>query len=95
MTKKTKPHKPRVVRQKQGTYTRVKEDKTKYNRKRLNTEENEMQKLAQDYKEKLSMEELKERLEDEFIKDVDFHVSDSPTKGTVAVVYFYEDKHDG
>ena len=70
MTKKTKPHKPRVVRQKQGTYTRVKEDKTKYNRKRLNTEE-------------------------EFMEDVDFHVSDSPTKGTVAVVYFYEDKHDG
>ena len=54
-----------------------------------------MQKLAQDYKEKLSMEELKERLEDEFMEDVDFRVSDSPTKGTVAVVYFYEDKHDG
>ena len=54
-----------------------------------------MQKLAQDYKEKLSVEELKERLEDEFMEDVDFSVHSSPTKGTVAVVYFYEDKHDG
>ena len=45
-------------------------------------------------KEKLTMEELKERLEDEFMEDVDFYVHDSPSKGTVAVVYFYEEKNN-
>jgi len=39
LTNKTTPDKPRVVRQSQGTYTRVKEDKTKYNRKRLKKED--------------------------------------------------------
>lgn len=39
LTKKKTPDKPRIVRQLQGTYTRVKQDKTKYNRKRLNNEE--------------------------------------------------------
>ncbi len=54
-----------------------------------------MQKLAQDYKEKLSMEELEERLEQEFSGDIDFFVSASPTKGKIAVVHFYEDKRNG
>mgnify|MGYP003116977402 CR=1 FL=1 len=35
--------------------------------------------------------ELTKRLDNEF-GDVDFRVCDSPTKGTVAVVYFYEEK---
>jgi len=39
LTKKKTPDKPRIVRELQGTYTRVKQDKTKYNRKRLNNEE--------------------------------------------------------
>jgi hypothetical protein len=41
--------------------------------------------------EKLTMEELCDRLGNEF-DDVDLRIHDSPTKGTVAVVYFYEDK---
>ena len=41
--------------------------------------------------EKLTMDELRERLINEF-DDVDLFIHDSPTKGTVAVVYFYEDK---
>tara|TARA_A200000159_G_scaffold48658_1_gene44939 strand:- start:775 stop:921 length:147 start_codon:yes stop_codon:yes gene_type:complete len=40
---------------------------------------------------KLTMNELCKRLDNEF-DDVDFSIHDSPTKGTVAVVYFYEDK---
>jgi len=41
--------------------------------------------------EKLTMDELRDRLINEF-NDVDLFIHDSPTKGTVAVVYFYEDK---
>jgi hypothetical protein len=41
--------------------------------------------------EKLTMDELCDRLDNEF-DDVDLSIHDSPTKGTVAVVYFYEDK---
>ena len=41
--------------------------------------------------EKLTMAELCDRLDNEF-DDVDLSIHDSPTKGTVAVVYFYEDK---
>ena len=41
--------------------------------------------------EKLSMDELCDRLDNEF-DDVDLSIHDSPTKGTVAVVYFYENK---
>ena len=40
---------------------------------------------------KLTMDELRDRLINEF-NDVDLFIHDSPTKGTVAVVYFYEDK---
>ena len=40
---------------------------------------------------KLTMHELCDRLDAEFY-DVDLSIHDSPTKGTVAVVYFYEDK---
>ena len=40
--------------------------------------------------EKLTMDELCDRLDNEF-DDVDLSIHDSPTKGTVAVVYFYED----
>lgn len=40
---------------------------------------------------KLTMHELCKRIDAEFY-DVDLSVHDSPTKGTVAVVYFYEDK---
>ena len=40
---------------------------------------------------KLTMHELCKRIDAEF-HDVDLSVHDSPTKGTVAVVYFYEDK---
>ena len=42
---------------------------------------------------KLTMHELCKRLDSEF-DDVDFVIHDSPTKGTVAVVYFYEDKFE-
>ena len=42
---------------------------------------------------KLTMHELCKRLSNEF-DDVDLSVHDSPTKGTVAVVYFYEDKFE-
>ena len=42
---------------------------------------------------KLTMNELCKRLGNEF-DDVDLSVHDSPTKGTVAVVYFYEDKFE-
>ena len=41
--------------------------------------------------EKLKMHELCDRLDNEF-DDVELSIHDSPTKGTVAVVYFYEDK---
>jgi len=41
--------------------------------------------------EKLTMDELCDRLDNEF-DDVDLSIHDSPTKGTIAVVYFYEDK---
>ena len=41
--------------------------------------------------EKLTMDELCDRLDNEF-DDVDLSIHDSPTKGTVAVVYFYENK---
>ena len=44
-------------------------------------------------KEKLTMEELLDRLDAEFY-DVDLTTHDSPTKGTVAVVHFYEEKND-
>jgi len=37
------------------------------------------------------MHELCKRIDNEF-GDVDLSIHDSPTKGTVAVVYFYEDK---
>ena len=40
---------------------------------------------------KLTMNELCKRLDNEF-NDVHLSIHDSPTKGTVAVVYFYEDK---
>ena len=40
---------------------------------------------------KLTMHELCKRIDAEFY-DVDLSVHDSPTKGTVAVVYFYENK---
>ncbi len=39
LDKKTTPDKPRVIRQQQGTYTRVKENKNKYNRKRIKQED--------------------------------------------------------
>jgi len=42
---------------------------------------------------KLTMNELCKRLDSEF-DDVDLSIHDSPTKGTVAVVYFYEDKFE-
>jgi len=42
-------------------------------------------------KDKLNEHELCKRLDNEF-DDVDFSVHESATKGTVAVVYFYEDK---
>jgi len=40
---------------------------------------------------KLTMHELCKRVDNEF-DDVDLSIHDSPTKGTVAVIYFYEDK---
>lgn len=40
---------------------------------------------------KLTMHELCKRLDNEF-DDVELSIHKSPTKGTVAVVYFYEDK---
>ena len=40
---------------------------------------------------KLTMHELCKGIDNEF-GDVDLSIHDSPTKGTVAVVYFYEDK---
>jgi len=40
---------------------------------------------------KLTMHELCKRIDNEF-EDVDLSIHDSPTKGTVAVIYFYEDK---
>ena len=40
---------------------------------------------------KLTMHELCKRIDNEFY-DVDLAIHDSPTKGTVAVVYFYENK---
>jgi len=40
---------------------------------------------------KLTMHELCKRIDNEF-DDVDLSIHDSPTKGTVAVIYFYEDK---
>lgn len=40
---------------------------------------------------KLTMNELCKRLDNEF-NDVPISIHDSPTKGTVAVVYFYEHK---
>ena len=42
---------------------------------------------------KLTMNELCKRLDNEF-DDVDLSIHDCPTKGTVAVVYFYEDKFE-
>jgi len=42
---------------------------------------------------KLTMNELCKRLDNEF-DDVHLSIHDSPTKGTVAVVYFYEDKFE-
>jgi hypothetical protein len=42
---------------------------------------------------KLTMHELCKRLDSEF-NDVDLSIHDSPTKGTIAVVYFYEDKFE-
>ena len=44
-------------------------------------------------KEKLTMHELCKRLDYGF-PDLSFRVHESPTKGTVAVVYFYENKED-
>ena len=41
--------------------------------------------------EKLTMDELCDRLGNEF-DDVDMRVQECATKGTVAVVYFYENK---
>mgnify|MGYP003142177528 CR=1 FL=1 len=40
---------------------------------------------------KLTMNELCDRLDAEF-DDVDLSIHTSPTKGTLAVVYFYENK---
>ena len=40
---------------------------------------------------KLTIDELCDRLDSEF-DDVELSIHDSPTKGTVAVVYFYENK---
>lgn len=40
---------------------------------------------------KLTMHELCKRLENEFV-DVELSIYESPTKGTVAVVYFYENR---
>ena len=40
---------------------------------------------------KLTMHELCKRIDAEF-DDVDLSIHNSPTKGTVAVVYFYENK---
>ena len=42
---------------------------------------------------KLTEHELMKRLDNEF-PDVDFHYTESPTKGVVAKVYFYEKKLD-
>lgn len=39
----------------------------------------------------LTIDELCDRLDNEF-DDVELSIHDSPTKGTVAVVYFYENK---
>jgi hypothetical protein len=47
--------------------------------------------MRNDMNEKLTMHELCDRLDNEF-DDVELSIHDSPTKGTVAVVYFYEDK---
>jgi len=41
----------------------------------------------------LTIDELCDRLDSEF-DDVELSIHDSPTKGTVAVVYFYENKVD-
>jgi len=41
----------------------------------------------------LTIDELCDRLDNEF-DDVELSIHDSPTKGTVAVVYFYENKVD-
>ena len=41
--------------------------------------------------EKLTMNELCDRLDNEF-EDCDFVIDESNTKGCVAVVYFYEEK---
>ena len=43
--------------------------------------------------EKLTMHELCKRLDYGF-PDLSFSVHESPTKGTVAVVYFYENKEN-
>ena len=40
---------------------------------------------------KLTIDKLCDRLGNEF-DDVELSLHESPTKGTVAVVYFYEDK---
>lgn len=40
---------------------------------------------------KLTMQELSKRLDNEF-EDIDLTIHTSPTKGCVAVVFFYEDK---
>jgi len=40
---------------------------------------------------KLTIDELCDRLDNEF-DDVELSIHESLTKGTVAVVYFYEDK---
>ena len=40
---------------------------------------------------KLTIDELCDRLDNEF-DDVELSINESSTKGTVAVVYFYEDK---
>ena len=42
-------------------------------------------------KNKLTEHELTKRLDNEFT-DVDFRLTECPTKGVVANVYFYEDK---
>ena len=41
--------------------------------------------------EKLTMDELCDRLDNEF-DDLDMQIKECATKGTVAVVYFFEDK---
>ena len=41
--------------------------------------------------EKLTMDELCDRLDNEF-DDVDMHIKECATKSCVAVVYFYENK---